>query len=319
MATASYIARMDLQTSRFPLSALMIMAAFASLVANAMPFRVATYNVEGYLLEATENRPAKSAESRAKVRESILAMKPDVLALQEIGRTNALLELRDSLKSDGLDLPFWEHVAGYDTNIHVAILSKFPITARRPHTNDNFLLSGKRFRVSRGFAEVDIEVTPAYSFTLLTTHLKSRRPVFSADEAELRVEEAKLLRGHIDTRLAADPDAKLVVLGDFNDTKDAASTKAVIGRYRGKLVDTRPAERNGDEGVAPTATKDPRNVTWTHYYGAEDTYNRIDFLLLSPGMAKGWVTNETYVLTQPNWGLASDHRPLVATFETADR
>jgi endonuclease/exonuclease/phosphatase family metal-dependent hydrolase len=310
---------MDSRASRFSQHAMMILAAFAGLVADATPFRVATYNVEGYLLEATENRPAKSAESRAKVRESILALKPDVLALQEIGGTNALLELQDSLKADGLDLPFWEHVAGYDTNIHVAVLSKFPITARRPHTNDNFLLSGKRFRVSRGFAEVDIQVTPTYSFTLLTTHLKSRRPVFSADEAELRVEEAKALRGHVDARLTAEPDARLVVLGDFNDTKDAASTKAVIGRNRGKLVDTRPAERNGDDGVASMATKEPRKVTWTHYYGAEDSYTRIDFLLLSAGMAKEWVTNETYVLTLPNWGLASDHRPLVATFEAADR
>jgi endonuclease/exonuclease/phosphatase family metal-dependent hydrolase len=28
------------------------------------------------------------------------------------------------------------------------------------------------------------------------------------------------------------------------------------------------------------------------------------------------VTNETYVLAAPNWGVASDHRPLVATFRT---
>jgi endonuclease/exonuclease/phosphatase family metal-dependent hydrolase len=287
--------------------------------ASAQTFRVATYNVEGYLLKATENRPAKSAESRTKVRESILALKPDVLALQEMGGTNALLELRDSLRTDGLDLPFWEDVAGYDTNIHVAVLSKFPFTARRPHTNDSFLLSGKRFRVSRGFAEVDIQVTPTYSFTLLTTHLKSKRPVFSADEAEMRLEEAKLLREHIDARLETNADANLVVLGDFNDTKDAASTKAVLGRYRGKLVDTRPAERNGDGGRSPAPSTEPRNVTWTHYYGAEDTYNRIDFILLSSGMAKEWVTNETYVQTIPNWGIASDHRPIVATFEAEDR
>lgn len=287
--------------------------------ASAQTFRVATYNVEGYLLKATENRPAKSAESRTKVRESILALKPDVLALQEMGGTNALLELRDSLRTDGLDLPFWEDVAGYDTNIHVAVLSRFPFTARRPHTNDSFLLSGKRFRVSRGFAEVDIQVTPAYSFTLLTTHLKSKRPVFSADEAEMRFEEAKLLREHIDARLGTNADANLVVLGDFNDTKDAASTKTVIGRYRGKLVDTRPAEPNGDEGRVLAPSEAQRNVTWTHYYGTEDTYNRIDFILLSSGMAKEWVTNQTYVLTIPNWGIASDHRPIVATFEAENR
>ena len=46
-------------------------------------------------------------------------------------------------------------------------------------------------------------------------------------------------------------------------TKDSASTKAVIGRGKAKLVDTRPAERNGDN--APD--REPRNVAWTHYYG----------------------------------------------------
>src|SRR5690606_18345093 len=103
-----------------------------------------------------------------------------------MGSTNALLELRVALKADGIDFPHWEHITGFDTNIHVAILSRFPFVARRPHTNEGFLLSGRRFRVSRGFAEVEIQVNPAYSFTLITAHLKSRRPVPEADEAELR-------------------------------------------------------------------------------------------------------------------------------------
>jgi endonuclease/exonuclease/phosphatase family metal-dependent hydrolase len=36
-------------------------------------------------------------------------------------------------------------------------------------------------------------------------------------------------------------------------------------------------------------------------------------------MAREWVTNETYVLTLANWGIASDHRPLVATFEAENK
>src|ERR1035438_2478185 len=202
--------------------------------AGAETFRVATYNVESYLDEATQTRSAKSVEAKAKIRESIRALKPDVLAMQEMGGTNALLELRDSLKAEGLDLPYWEHITGFDTNIHVAILSKFPIIARRPHTDDSFLLSGRRFRVSRGFAEVDIQVNTNYSFTLMTAHLKSKRAVAQADETELRLEEAKLLREKVDVILSANPNANLVVLGDFNDTKDSASTKAVIGRGKRK-------------------------------------------------------------------------------------
>ena len=289
-------------------------------LAQAESFRVATYNVENYLDEPGGTRPLKSDAAKAKIRESIRALKPDVISLEEMGGLSALQELRGSLKAEGLDFPYWEHVTGFDTNIHVALLSKFPIVARRPHTNDSFLLSGRRFRVSRGFAEVDIKVSDHYVFTLMGAHLKSKRPVPEADEAEMRLEEAKVLRSKIDARLAADPNVNLIVLGDLNDTYNTKAIKEVIGRGRNGLVDTRPAERNGDNLPNPTNPRyKPRNVAWTHYYGVEDTYSRLDYILLSHGMAKEWVTNETYVLTIPNWGLGSDHRPMVATFEAKDK
>jgi endonuclease/exonuclease/phosphatase family metal-dependent hydrolase len=95
--------------------------------------------------------------------------------------------------------------------------------------------------------------------------------------------------------------------------------RLLIGRGRHKLIDSRPAERNGDNAPSAHPAWAPRNVTWTHYFGRDDTYSRIDYILLSPGMARAWVTNETYVLTIANWGVASDHRPIVATFETDPR
>jgi endonuclease/exonuclease/phosphatase family metal-dependent hydrolase len=242
-------------------------------------------------------------------------MKPDVIALQEMGSWTALMELRESLKADGLDYPYWEYVNGWDTNIHVAVLSRFVITNRRPHTNDTFLLNGRRYTVSRGFAEVDIKVTPNYSFTLITAHLKSKRPVPEADQAEQRLEEARLLRAIIDKRLEKSPGDNMIILGDFNDTHDAPSTKAIVGKGGLKLTDTRPAERNGDTPVdASRPDADSRNIAWTHYYGVEDSYARIDYIMLSPGMAREWVPSETYVVAIPNWGVGSDHRPLVATF-----
>jgi endonuclease/exonuclease/phosphatase family metal-dependent hydrolase len=309
---------MNLHPRIFRAAVILLGLPFGLQLAAAETFRVATYNVENYLDQPTETRSAKLAAAKAKVRESILALKPDVLALEEMGGTNALLELRDSLKAEGLNFPYWEHVAGFDTNTYVAILSKFPFSARRPHTDESFLLSGRRFRVSRGFAEVDIQVNTNYSFTLFAAHLKSKRAIAQADEAELRLEEAKLLREKIDAILSAHPNANLVVLGDFNDTKDSPSTKAIIGRGKFKLIDTRPAERNGDNTPSPNPAWEPRNVTWTHYYGKEDSYSRIDYILISPGLAREWVTNDTYVLTLPNWGVGSDHRPIAASFEAQD-
>ncbi|HZR20416.1 MAG TPA: endonuclease/exonuclease/phosphatase family protein [Verrucomicrobiae bacterium] len=293
-------------------------ALLLALCARGEVFRIATFNLENYLDSAAGTRPAKSKESKAKIRESILALRPDVLAVEELGSASALLELRDSLREAGLDLEHWQLLVAGEADIHVGLLSRFPFSASRPHTNETFLLDGRRFHVSRGFAEVDIQVNPAYRFTLIAAHLKSKRASALADEAQIRLEEARLLREKIDSVLTANPNANLVVLGDFNDTKDSESTKAILGRGKTRLVDTRPAEKNGD-GSHEGAEQENRTITWTHYYAKEDSYRRIDFILLSRGMAQEWLAEGTYVLALPNWGVASDHRPVVAAFEAQDK
>jgi endonuclease/exonuclease/phosphatase family metal-dependent hydrolase len=93
----------------------------------------------------------------------------------------------------------------------------------------------------------------------------------------------------------------------------------IIGRGKLALIDTRPAERNGDNQPSSNPHFSPRKITWTHYYGKEDSYSRIDYVLISRGLAKEWIPDETYVLALPNWGMGSDHRPLVATFFAQDR
>jgi endonuclease/exonuclease/phosphatase family metal-dependent hydrolase len=280
-------------------------------------FRVATYNVENYLEVSNGSRPAKSTEAKAKVREGIVALKPDVIALEEIGDTNALLELQGSLKSDGLDLPFSELVQGADTNIHVAVLSRLPITARRPQTNDFFLLDGRRWPVTRGFAEVDMKVNDRFSFTLIAVHLKSKVPVPEVDQADLRLEEAKVLRKRINVLFSENPNLNLIVLGDFNDTHDSDAIKTILGRGGHALVDTRPAEPDGPRPAEPN--RSARNATWTEFYAKEDLYTRMDYILLSRAMARDWDPAQTYILTRPDWGEASDHRPLVATFFVGEK
>jgi endonuclease/exonuclease/phosphatase family metal-dependent hydrolase len=106
------------------------------------------------------------------------------------------------------------------------------------------------------------------------------------------------------------------VLGDFNDVKDSDAVKEIIGRGKFKLTDTRPAERNGDSAPGPPPYFEPRNVAWTYFYGADDTYSRMDYILLSPAMTRDWAEAETYIPTIPNWGIGSDHRPIVVTLET---
>ncbi len=299
---------------------LLLAVATTALGETPLRFKIATYNVENYLVAASGTRAPKPEAARAKVVETILSIRPDVIAFQEIGRTDSLMELQARLKAGGLNLPHWEHVSGFDTNIFVAVLSRFPVVARRPHTNESFLLEGRRFRSSRGVLEVEFEPAPRYRFTLFSTHLKSKRAIAAADEAAMREQEALILRSKIDKKLRADPAANIVVCGDFNDTKDSAAIRALVGRNSTHpLVDTRPVERNGDKALPENPRWDPRHVSWTHFYGKEDTYGRLDYMMLSSGMAREWRKEGSYLPVIPDWGVGSDHRPVVCEFEALNR
>jgi endonuclease/exonuclease/phosphatase family metal-dependent hydrolase len=118
---------------------------------------------------------------------------------------------------------------------------------------------------------------------MFTCHLKSKRTIAEADEAEMRLKEAQILRELINARFAENPNANILLSGDFNDTKDTPSTRAILGRANAKigLVDTRPAEKNGDNLPPERQGYAPRNISWTHFFGRDDTYSRIDYILLS--------------------------------------
>lgn len=287
-------------------------------VPGAEVFRVGTFNLEMYIDAPALGHGAKTDAAKAKVRESLRAMNADVVAVEEMGGAAALEELRTALKAEGLHYPYFEHVQAHDPTLHVAVLSKFPIEARRSATNIGYLLNGRRFFVNRGFAELDIRVSDTYSFTLFAAHLKSKRLALQADEQDIREEEARLLRERIDAALAGGASRNVIVLGDFNDHRDSRTLRTLVGRGKSALVDTRPAETTG--GAAPGA--DPssaaRNVVWTHYFEKQDTYSRLDYILVSKGMAREWDPAATRVVTVPDWGLASDHRPIVAAFRAVN-
>ena len=193
------------------------------------PIRVASNNVENCILSPIQHRPLKTKLSQAKLVESILAVKPDVLAMQEVGTIKALAKLQKDLEAKGLNLPYVEHLKLFDPAIHVAYLSRYPLRKITKHDNESYLLNGRRLHVGRGFAEVQISGR-GFDFSLINAHLKSKRKVPEADQAEMRLQEAYRLRRIIDSRLKSNSEINLVVLGDFNDYYNSKPVKAIVGR-----------------------------------------------------------------------------------------
>ncbi len=264
---------------------------------------VATWNLRRYALDDRDgdgqaNDPKPEAE-RAAVAAVLARVSPDVLAVQEIGNPAVLQEFLYRLREAGLDYPHVEYPGTGVPESRQALLSRLPVVGRRAHADDAYTIGERRVRVLRAFIDVDLETPGGYRFRVLAVHLKSKT-FHPLGQTEMRRSEARLLARHVRRALADDPEARLVVLGDFNDAPDSAPLRALLEGEPPPLRDPRPADPFGD--------------VWTYFFDGPDTYARIDYLLVSARMAEDLVAEKTRVVRDPLAAVASDHRPLAAVF-----
>jgi endonuclease/exonuclease/phosphatase family metal-dependent hydrolase len=281
----------------------------AAAAVSAQPtntFVVAVYNVENWLAMTRNGQPdqPKPAPEKQAVLSILEAIRPDVLGLVEVGNTNDLAEIAAALGARGLTLPYQEWIEAADPTRHVALLSRFPITERHSRTTENYLLEGRPTRMARGILDVRLQLNDRYGFRAVVVHLKSKVPSRIGDESVMRLEEARLLRRHIEGALQQAPGLNLIAMGDFNDTPDSEPVAVVIGDEPFRLFDLKPVAGNGGHD--------------THYWAARGLYSRIDYLLVSPGMHREYVAGSARIADFPEWKQASDHRALYASFYDVD-
>jgi endonuclease/exonuclease/phosphatase family metal-dependent hydrolase len=172
-------------------------------------FSVMSYNLHQYTLmdrdgDGQKNDP-KPIEEREAVTALIVARSPDILAVQEIGYPGIFEEFRYSLAQQGLHYPHVEHLQRGESELSMAVLSRFPIVNRQPHTDDTYSIGPATISDLRGFIDVEIEPRPHYRLRLMVAHLKSK--VFhSLGQTEMRRNEARLLNNHVRRALKDDPD-----------------------------------------------------------------------------------------------------------------
>jgi endonuclease/exonuclease/phosphatase family metal-dependent hydrolase len=270
-------------------------------------FRFIAYNVENWLTmdrfednKRVSNRPKPDEEKKAVVR-ILVKSRPDIIGLCEIGEARDLAEIQELLKQAGLNLPHSHFTGGSDPVRHLGLLSRFPITSTARPASLEYRLEGKTYGFGRGILDATV-TAKGKPYRFLGVHLKSKRQTEEGDEEEMRVNEARLLRGHVDSILAKDPDARLVVYGDFNDTRPSRAFKVVTGNY------------NSPDYLTAIPFKDSRGHAWTHHWAPHDIYSRIDFVTVSRPLRTEVDFQTSHIIDDPEWDKASDHRPVLAIF-----
>ena len=277
--------------------------------ARAETLTVATYNIENYVATGRmteagyrKDYPKPDAEKQA-LRKVILGLKADVLALQEMGPAPYLDELRRDLKSDGLDYPFVLLLEGPDVDRHVALLARRPPKAVKQHVDLGFTYFGAREKVKRGLLEATF-ATEAGDVTVFTVHLKSRFTDRPDDpvSAIRRGAEALAVREAVLKRFPDPAAARFLLLGDCNDTKDSRAVQSLLQRGKTTLAELLPAA-------------DSRGESWTYSYHKDDSYSRVDHILVSPLLRAAVVKGSARIFDGPETRAASDHRPVVVTLK----
>lgn len=278
--------------------------------AQAETLTIATYNIENYgpADRVTEggyrkDYPKPESEKRA-LRSVVRALNADVLALQEMGPRGYLEELRRDLKAEGLDYPHAILLEAADVDRHVALLSKRPLKGVKLHTDLEFPYLGRKEKVKRGLLEASLG-TEGGDTTIFVVHLKSRFTDRADDplSAARRSAEATAVRDRVLQRFSNPATARFLVVGDCNDGKPSKTLQHLMKRGKTTVAELLPAA-------------DSRGENWTHAYRKEESYSRVDHILVSPGLFAAVQNGSAKIYDGPGTREASDHRPVAVTLQS---
>ena len=309
--------------------------------------RVGTWNLENLFRPGADAGPAIDAAYEAKLSalaKVIVAMAPDVLAVQEVGDVDALADLADRAGGG-----WHRETADPDgRGIRVGFLSRLPLTevrqrrqfpdGLRPIQVDDTDESSSA--MGRAALQVQVQLG-GRAVDLITCHLKSKLLTFpggrfsTSDEGERarfgafalnrRAAEAVTVRAAATERLAADSAVALIVLGDLNDEPGAATTQILHGPP-GSEIGTAGFDHpdQGDRqrlwNLAPRIPEDQRFSR--DYRGRRELIDHIlvSYALVNLVADRGVTTDGAgpvpSITDDPNLPRAkagSDHRPVLAT------
>ncbi|MFN5561861.1 MAG: endonuclease/exonuclease/phosphatase family protein [Opitutaceae bacterium] len=265
---------------------------------------VATYNVGNYTLAdrrvggVFRRAYPKPEIEKTALRSVIARLDADVLILQEIGGEDFLTELRRDLSAEGVVYRYGGVATAADPERRLAWLSRRRPADVRVHTDLVSTQAARAESVRRGLLELRWDESDG-SLTVFGVHLKSRltQDADDPEAARRRIGEAEAIRRRILERVGDLDATRVMVVGDFNDAKSSP----VLARFR---------EQGARRLFFAVDATDSRGERWTYRFDREDTYTRVDYVLVSLPL---WQNATAIGVDIPDWpevAVASDHRPV---------
>ena len=269
---------------------------------------ISTYNVRNLFLAG--EGPAKPEKALRPLARMIDQVGADVMVLQEVGSQASLQRLNARLAQP---YPVVESLPGNSNrSIHLGLLSRLQVSLSSHH--DTVLTDAEGeplhffhdesqarlgqvspLRFQRDLLLAEIEVLTGVSLALFCVHLKSRTNQSWQEQGAdiMRAAECRAIRDIIGCYREQHPDARVLIIGDFNDriSSDALAPLQALG-FADPLGDVlRKSGRN------PSTYWPKRRM-------------RIDHILVSPNTASLVVPGSPTIHVSNMARTASDHYPV---------
>jgi len=218
-----------------------------------------------------------------------------------MGEPGQFSDLQRRLRKAGLDFPYSEYLQAGDTSRHIALLSRTPIVERHSQNDLPLRVNGVTLHSPRGILDVTVEPVRGERVRILCVHLKAKLEVAEYDQVDLRLAESQFLRRYVRDILRTEPSARLVLMGDFNDTKNEKAIWQIMGKPE------------WPDSLKALPLADDRGEFWTEFWSYADVYSRIDYIMVSKKL-EGEVDSGQSGIARPSfWKEASDHCPVYLT------
>lgn len=279
-------------------------------VVTPEPLTITNWNTRNFFNDKTDDpsgldkpgdfsllTPAEYAAKRKDVAGIIHGIAPDIAVLQEIESEAVMNDLRADLEALGDVYPHASIIPSFDIR-EIVILSKVPFDKVVSHQDDEFLEPGTfapTFEYTRDCVEVHMTFNGRH-LVLLGVHFRSKS---SPDEPGKRHAEANHTREVANAIAAEDPEAAVVILGDFNDVPGSPAYKAALGEGAGAFT-------NAAELALPESTR------WSYDYMGN--LELIDHQMANPLLSTMLDPAGITILHTPDAEDASDHAPVIARY-----